>query len=86
MHLVFELRVGVAAGARYIPDYLMELGFLDQERIDVRKKIIAPMGFSFLLWAGVYLGFQQPVLMVTIAACFGALGAPLQCFYGDLLG
>ena len=32
------------------------------------------------------LGFQQPVMMVTIAACFGALMLPLQCFMAIYLG
>ncbi len=78
---------GVAAGARYIPDYLMELGFLDRERIDVRKKIIRTYGLLVpFVGLAFYLGFQQPVLMVTIAACFGALMLPLQCFMAIYLG
>ena len=78
---------GVAAGARYIPDYLMELGFLDRDRLDVRKKIIRTYGLLVpFVGLAFYLGFQQPVLMVTIAACFGALMLPLQCFMAIYLG
>ena len=70
---------GVAAGARYIPDYLIELGYLSRDRLDVRLKlirwycIIAPfIGF------GLYLGFQRPVVMVTIAASYAAIMLPMQ--------
>ena len=58
----------------------MELGFLDRDRLDVRKKIIRSYGLVPFVGLAFYLGFQQPVLMVTIAACFGALMLPLQCF------
>ena len=70
---------GVAAGGRYIPDYLMELGFLDRSRVDVRYAIIRWYGlivpFVGLL---LYAGFQQPVLMVTIAGSFAAFMLPIQ--------
>ncbi len=70
---------GVAGGARYIPDYLMELGFLKRERVDVRLKIIRWYGviipFVGLL---LYAGFQRPVLMVTIAGSFAAVMLPVQ--------
>ncbi len=70
---------GIAAGGRYIPDYLMELGFLKRERVDVRYSIIRWYGllvpFITLL---LYIGFQQPVLMVTIAGSFAAIMLPVQ--------
>jgi Mn2+/Fe2+ NRAMP family transporter len=70
---------GVAAGARYIPDYLMELGFLDRSRLDIRRRIIKGYGLAIpFVGLAFYAGFQQPVLMVTIAACFGALMLPVQ--------
>jgi Mn2+/Fe2+ NRAMP family transporter len=70
---------GVAAGARYIPDYLMELGLLGRDRVDVRRRVIKVYGL-IMPFVGVilYAGFQNPVLMVTIAACFGALMLPIQ--------
>jgi Mn2+/Fe2+ NRAMP family transporter len=69
----------VAGGSRYIPDYLIELGFLSRDRIDVRRKIIR--GYSMIVpFVGfaLYLGFQRPVLMVTISACFAAIMLPMQ--------
>ena len=70
---------GVAAGARYIPDYLMELGFLDRRRLDIRLKMIKGYGLVMpFVGLGLYAGFQNPVLMVTIAACFGAMMLPIQ--------
>ena len=70
---------GVAAGARYIPDYLMELGLLGRDRVDVRRRVIKIYGL-IMPFVGVilYAGFQNPVLMVTIAACFGALMLPIK--------
>jgi Mn2+/Fe2+ NRAMP family transporter len=71
---------GVAAGGRYIPDYLIELGFLPRHRIDVRRSIIRYYGMTVPFIALLlYAGFQQPVLMISIAACFGALMLPIQC-------
>jgi len=69
----------VAGGSRYIPDYLMELGFLSRDRVDVRKKIIRwySMIVPFVGFA-LYMGFQRPVLMVTISACVAAVMLPVQ--------
>lgn len=70
---------GVAGGARYIPDYLMELGFLKRERVDVRYRIIRWYGM-IIPFVGLllYAGFQRPVLMVTIAGSFAAIMLPVQ--------
>lgn len=70
---------GVAAGGRFIPDYLMELGYLRRDALSVRFAIIRWYGLivpfvGFLL----YVGFQRPVLMVTIAGSFAALMLPVQ--------
>jgi Mn2+/Fe2+ NRAMP family transporter len=71
---------GVAAGGRYVPDYLIELGFLARHRIDIRRSIIRYYGITVpFIGLLLYAGFQQPVLMVSIAACFGALMLPIQC-------
>ena len=69
----------VAAGGRYIPDYLMELGFISRQRVDIRYGIIKWYGMvvpfiGFVLYAG----FQNPVLMVTIAASVAAIMLPVQ--------
>jgi Mn2+/Fe2+ NRAMP family transporter len=70
---------GVAAGARYIPDYLIELGFLSRKRVSTRIAIIRWYGIIVpFIGFGLYAGFQRPVLMVTIAACYAAMMLPLQ--------
>ena len=69
----------VAAGGRYIPDYLMELGFLSRDRVDVRKNIIKWYGLIVpFVGLSLYAGFQNPVLMVTIAASVAAIMLPVQ--------
>ena len=69
----------VAAGGRYIPDYLIELGFMSRERVDLRHKIIRWYGLIVpFIGLGMYWGFQNPVLMVTIGACFAAFMLPIQ--------
>lgn len=70
---------GVAGGARYIPDYLMELGFISRQQLNIRYAIIrwygAVVPFVGLL---LYAGFQRPVLMVTFAGSFAAIMLPVQ--------
>jgi len=70
---------GVAAGARFIPDYLIELGYLDRESLPTREAIIRwyCLGIPFVGF-GLYAGFERPVLMVTIAASYAAIMLPLQ--------
>ncbi|MEE2777326.1 MAG: Nramp family divalent metal transporter [Acidobacteriota bacterium] len=69
----------VSGGGRYIPDYLMELGFLDRSNLDARRAIIRGYAvvipiFAFLL----YRYFQNPVLLVTIGSMTLALMLPIQ--------
>lgn len=70
---------GVAAGARFIPDYLIELGYLDRESLSARQAIIRwyCLGIPFVGF-GLYAGFERPVLMVTIAASYAAIMLPIQ--------
>jgi Mn2+/Fe2+ NRAMP family transporter len=69
----------VAAGARYLPDYLIEFGFLSRDRVDVRRAIIRWYCLAVpFIGFGLYAGFQRPVLMVTIAACYFAMMLPIQ--------
>lgn len=66
-------------GARFIPDYLIELGFMSRDNIRLRKAIIK--GYTFVMpIAGyiIYLFIQNPVLLVTIAASVGAVMLPIQ--------
>ena len=68
-----------AAGGRFIPDYLMELGYLSRDRVDIRKNIIKWYGLiAPFIGLSLYAGFQNPVLMVTIAASFAAIMLPVQ--------
>ncbi len=70
---------GVAAGARYIPDYLIELGFLS--RANLRARLIIVRWYCLIspfIGFALYAGFQRPVLMVTIAASYAAIMLPLQ--------
>jgi len=70
---------GIAAGARFLPDYFIELGFMSRSRIDLRHKIIRWYGLVVPFIAfGLYAGFQRPVLMVTIAASYAAMMLPIQ--------
>jgi manganese transport protein len=70
---------GVAAGARYIPDYLIELGFMARHRLDLRYGIIRVYCIVVpFIGLGLYAGFQRPVLMVTIAASYAAIMLPIQ--------
>lgn len=69
----------VAAGARYFPDYLVEFGFVSRDRVDVRRAITRWYClFVPFIGLGLYAGFQRPVLMVTIAACYYAIMLPIQ--------
>ena len=70
---------GVAGGGRYIPDYLIELGFIRREQLNVRFAIIRWYG-AIVPFIGLllYAGFQRPVLMVTVAGAFAALMLPVQ--------
>ena len=70
---------GVAAGARYVPDYLIELGFISRKRLDLRYGIIRLYCIVVpFIGLGLYAGFQRPVLMVTIAASYAAIMLPVQ--------
>ncbi len=69
----------VAGGARYIPDYVMELGYLNRQNLIARKSWIRgycmamPM-VSFV----VYLWIRNPQLLVTIGALTLAMLLPIQ--------
>ena len=70
---------GVAAGGRYIPDYLIELGYMSRQQLNVRYAIIRWYGLIVpFIGLALYAGFQRPVLMVTIAGSFAAIMLPLQ--------
>ena len=69
---------GIGAGGRFVPDYLVELGFIERQKVRrplwIRGYVIAIPVVSFSL----YLTFQSPVALVTFAAMVAALFLPIQ--------
>ena len=69
---------GIGAGGRVLPDYVVELGFIDRSRIHrdrwIRGYVLVIPVLAFLM----YLGFQRPVALVTIAAVTAAMMLPIQ--------
>lgn len=77
--LFSTMLAAVSGGGRYIPDYLIELGYLERDDLRARQRIIRGYAlvipiFAFLL----YLTVQNPVLLVTIGAMTLALMLPVQ--------
>ena len=69
----------ISGGGRYIPDYLMELGFLDRSNLAARRAIIRGYVVVIPILAFIlYFTFQNPVLLVTIGAMTLALMLPIQ--------
>lgn len=69
----------IAGGGRFVPDYLIETGFLERKNLATRIKIIR--GYALLvpiLSLLLYLYFQNPVTLVTIGAITAALFLPIQ--------
>jgi hypothetical protein len=70
---------GIGAGGRFIPDYLIEMGFLDREKLWVRRAWIRAYGAVIPIVAfGFYLWIQNPVVLISIGAAAGALLLPVQ--------
>ncbi len=70
---------GIGAGARFIPDYLIELGFFSRQNLRARRAWIRGyVSLMPLLGFALYLGFQNPVLLVTIGGLVAALMLPIQ--------
>ncbi len=69
----------VSGGARYIPDYLIELGFLERGNLAARSAIIRGYCVVIPILAFVlYVAVQNPVLLVTIGALTLAAMLPIQ--------
>lgn len=70
---------GVGGGGRFIPDYLIELGFFPRSNLALRKAwtrgyvICAPL-FGLLC----YIAIPNPVFLITIGAVTAALMLPIQ--------
>jgi len=77
--LFSTMLAAVGGGGRYIPDYLMELGFLDRSNLRARKAIIR--GYAVvvpILAFTFYFTFQNPVLLVTIGSMTLVMLLPVQ--------
>ena len=69
---------GIGAGGRFLPEYAIEFGFVERNKVQRRLWI---RGYTFvipILGFGLYLFFQSPVFLVTIAATVGAMMLPIQ--------
>ena len=77
--LFSTMLAAVAGGGRFVPDYLIELGFLERQNLVARKGIIR--GYALLIPVvslALYLLFENPVFLVTIGAITAALFLPIQ--------
>lgn len=69
----------IGGGGRFVPDYLIELGFFDRSDLDLRLKLIRIYVIVVpLLGIASYYFVQNPVVLVSIGAITGALFLPLQ--------
>ncbi len=69
----------VAGAARYIPDYIMELGYLNRQNLVARRSWIRGYCATIPVVSFViYLSIQNPRLLVTIGALTLAMLLPIQ--------
>jgi len=70
---------GIGAGARFIPDDLIELGFFPRAHLKTRAAWIRGyISIMPIVGSMLYVGVQNPVLLVTIGGLVGALMLPSQ--------
>ena len=69
---------GIGAGGRFIPEYLIEMGYLNRQNVKrerwIRGYVLVIPPLAFLL----YLFYQSPLALVTFAAVVGAMMLPIQ--------
>lgn len=70
---------GFGGTGRFLPDFLIEFGFLDRNNLTARRAWIAGYG-AVVPIAGClfYLAFQDPVVLLTIGALMGVMLLPVQ--------
>jgi Mn2+/Fe2+ NRAMP family transporter len=69
----------IGGGGRFVPDYLIEMGFFERKDLATRIKIIRWYVLSVpLIGLVLYLFFENPVTLVTIGAITAALFLPIQ--------
>ena len=70
---------GIGAAGRFIPDYLIEMGFFDRSNLKLRLAIMRGyVGVIPIVGFLLYLGVQNPVLLVTIGGVTAAALLPIQ--------
>jgi len=69
----------IGGGGRFVPDYLIEMGFIDRQNLAARIKIIRVYVLLIpVIGLVLYLFFENPVTLVTIGAITAALFLPIQ--------
>ncbi|MDZ7684348.1 MAG: Nramp family divalent metal transporter, partial [Gammaproteobacteria bacterium] len=69
----------IGGGGRFVPDYLIELGFFNREELHLRLNLIRIYVIVVPLLSVIsYLFVQNPVTLVSVGAITGALFLPLQ--------
>lgn len=70
---------GIGAGGRFIPDYLIEMGFFDRSNLAMRRAcirgyvtVIPIVGFLIYLWV------ENPLLLIMIGGLTVAVTTPIQ--------
>ncbi len=71
---------GAGGGGRSIPDYLMEMGFIERSNLALRKKIIRGYLVCLPLIAfGIDYFFEDFVFLIMVGGLTSALFLPIQC-------
>ncbi len=71
---------GVGAGGRVIPDYLIEMGFMDRSNLALRRAIIRGyLAVLPIVAFVIYLFIPNFVVLIMIGALTSALFLPIQC-------
>ena len=69
----------IGAGGRFIPDYLIELGFFSRQNLKARQAWIRGyISVMPMLGFALYMGYQNPVVLVTIGGLVAAMMLPIQ--------
>ena len=76
--LFSTLLSAIGAGARFVPEYAIELGFVRRAEVRREKWIQVYVLVVPILAFALYVAVQQPILLVTIGAVTAALLLPVQ--------
>jgi len=70
---------GMGGSGRFIPDYLIETGFIQRSNVKLRKKIVKwYVGILPFVSFGFYVGIKNPILLIMIGGFTSALLLPVQ--------